>query len=593
VTFEPEHGEMHVRPLRVWVSMILLLAASLAVRSAAWAHWGTGTIESEGAEYARIAENLRNGVGFVGLVTPGPQLNFNPLYPLLIVGTTFLTNNYEWAARLVCLVLGALLPLPVFGIASRLFNRRVGYIAAVLTLLHPLLVNLSFTTFSEGPYTTLLLVAVYLTIVAISQASTKLWLLVGAAFGLAWLIRAEVTAAFGIAVLFVLFAAGGSLAARSKRALVAIAAFLVLLMPEVIFIYKSTGKLRPEVKSIIFSYTGKRILAAETRPGVDYESPGGHHEVPSPAPNFDEGQRWEERWAFYGIDSNLKGMGFPLRPHVELVRETHVSLRDTLRLFVKGARQNTSELFRALSSDWFGSPFLPALALLGALRRPWRGPRTSQRLFVLLIAIAPVLATFFALWTQARYYFALVPLLCIWAANGLFEMGLWTKATTMAAGWKSLSRSALFQSSVPLLVVLAMMVTSVKAVRRLYMFTDSALSTLVEKKVGIWLGHQQNRPVKIMDTSIPLAFHADANLFSYFPYCSGEIAIQYLDAAGVDYIVLRRGEHFTRYYEDWLAHGIPDQRAELLQLPSFPGADKFVVYRWHHRGQRFSIEPRL
>jgi len=444
VTFEPEHGEMHVRPLRVWVSMILLLAASLAVRSAAWAHWGTGTIESEGAEYARIAENLRNGVGFVGLVTPGPQLNFNPLYPLLIVGTTFLTNNYEWAARLVCLVLGALLPLPVFGIASRLFNRRVGYIAAVLTLLHPLLVNLSFTTFSEGPYTTLLLVAVYLTIVAISQASTKLWLLVGAAFGLAWLIRAEVTAAFGIAVLFVLFAAGGSLAARSKRALVAIAAFLVLLMPEVIFIYKSTGKLRPEVKSIIFSYTGKRILAAETRPGVDYESPGGHHEVPSPAPNFDEGQRWEERWAFYGIDSNLKGMGFPLRPHVELVRETHVSLRDTLRLFVKGVRQNTSELFRALSSDWFGSPFLPALALLGALRRPWRGPRTSQRLFVLLIAIAPVLATFFALWTQARYYFALVPLLCIWAANGLFEMGLWTKATTMAAGWKSLSRSALF-----------------------------------------------------------------------------------------------------------------------------------------------------
>jgi 4-amino-4-deoxy-L-arabinose transferase-like glycosyltransferase len=589
-----EQGDdwMNLRPQRVWVSMIVLLAASLAVRFAALAHWGTGAIESEGAEYARIAENLRNGVGFVGLVTPGPQLNFNPLYPLLIAAISVLTHSYEWAARLVCLVLGALLPLPVFGIASRLFNRRVGYIAAVLTLLHPVLVNLSFTTFSEGPYTTMLLVAAYLTVLAIPQISTKLWFLVGAAFGLAWFIRAEATAAFAIAVLFALWVTEGSLAVRCKRALVAVAVFVLMVLPEGIFIFKTTGKVRLEAKSIIFSYTGRRILAAETKPGVDFESPGGHHEVPSSVPNFGNWQRWEEKWAFYGIDSNLKGMGFPLRPHVEVVRETQVSLTETLRLFLKGLHLNTPELFRALSSDWFGSPFLPALALLGALRRPWRGPRTPKRLFILLIAVAPVLATFLALWTQARYYFALVPLLCIWAANGLFEMGLWMKATAIAAGWKSFSRSALFQFSVPLLVALVMMLSSVKGVRRLYMFTDSALPTLVEKQVGDWIGRQQDRPIKIMDTAIPLAFHADAKLFSYFPYCSGDFAIQYLDAGRVDYIVLRRGEHFTRYYEDWLTHGIPDQRAELLQLPSFPGADKFVVYRWHHREQGFSIEPR-
>jgi 4-amino-4-deoxy-L-arabinose transferase-like glycosyltransferase len=585
VTFEQGDDGINLRPQRVWVSMILLLAAGLAVRFAAWAHWGTGAIESEGAEYVRIAENLRNGVGFVGLVTPGPQLNFNPLYPLLIAGTSLVTNNYEIAARLVCIVFGALLPLPAFGIASRLFNRQVGYIAAVLTLLHPLLVNLSFTTFSEGPYATLLLVAVYLTVSAISQNSTKFWILVGAAFGLAWLIRAEATAAFTIAVLFALCAAQGSMAVRCKRALVAIAVFAVLVVPEGIFIYKTTGKVRLEVKSIIFSYTGQRILAAETEPGVDYESPGGHHEVPSPAPNFEEGQRWEEKWAFYGIDSNLKGMGFPLRPHVEVVRETQVSLKETLRLFLKGLRQNTPELFRTLSSDWFGSPFLPALALLGALRRPWRGPRASKRLFVLLIAVAPILATFFALWSQARYYFVLVPFLCIWAANGLFEIGLWMKATGTATGFKWVSSSRLFQMFVPVLIALIMMVSSVRGVRRLYMFTDSAPPTLVEKQAGIWIGHQQNRPFKIMDTAIPLAFHAEASLFSYFPYTSGDSALRYLDAGHVDYIVLRRGEHFTQYYEEWLAHGIPDQRAELIQLPPIPGADKFVVYRWHRSEQ--------
>src|SRR5262249_3705454 len=132
-----EHGAKDVnrRPYRFWLSLIFLLAASFAIRLAGLAYWGTGAIESEGAEYARIAENLRNGVGYVGLVTPGPQLNFNPLFPLLIAGTSFLTHNYEWAGRLVALVMGALLPLPVFGIASRLFSRQAGYIAAAIALL--------------------------------------------------------------------------------------------------------------------------------------------------------------------------------------------------------------------------------------------------------------------------------------------------------------------------------------------------------------------------------------------------------------------------------------------------------------------------
>ncbi len=115
------------------------------------------------------------------------------------------------------------------------------------------------------------------------------------------------------------------------------------------------------------------------------------------------------------------------------------------------------------------------------------------------------------------------------------------------------------------------------------MFSDSALPSHVDKEVGLWIGRQQSRPARIMDVSIPLAYHAGAQ-FTYFPYCTGELALRYLDAAQVDYIVLRRGERFTQYYEDWLTHGIPDHRAELLQLSSVADADKFVVFRWH-RGE--------
>ena len=571
---------MNNRPQRLWIFLTILLAASFAVRVAAFAYWGTGAIESEGAEYARIAENLRNGVGYVGLVTPGSELLFNPLFPLLIAGASFVTHNYESAGRLVVLILGALLPLTVFGIASRLFSRRVAYIAAIITLLHPLFIHLSFSVFSEGPYITLLLSAVYLVVRALDDPSTKLWVLVGGGFGLSWLIRAEATAAFAVAMLFVLLATEGSYAARFKPVMVASAVFLALALPEVVLIYRATGKVRLEGKSTIFLYDARRILAAERNPESLYESPGGQREVPSPVPNVESGQRWEEKWAFFGIDSHLKGMGFPMRSHAEVIRETHTTLKDLWDLVVQGMRQNAPVLFQRLSSDWLGAPLLPALALLGALRRPWRGQQARKRLFVMLVAAAPVAATFFALRSEARYYFVLVPLLAVFAANGLVEVGLWIQASSAAAGWRVPARPLLAQCFFPGLIGLAMVISPVKGVRRQYVFADSAAPSRVDKEVGLWIGRQQNHPVRVMDLSIPLAYHAGAQ-FSYFPYCSGDQALRYLDAAQVDYVVLRLGERFTRYYEDWLTHGIPDHRAELLSLSSVDGADKFVLFRWH------------
>ena len=255
---------MNNRHHRSWVLLSLIVAAAFAVRVGALAYWQTGAIDNEGAEYTRLAENLRNGAGFVGIAMPGTQLLFNPLFPLLIAAASFVTGNYEWAARLVSLVLGALLPLPVFGIASRLFNRRVELIAALLTVLHPLLVNLSFTALSEGPYITLLLSAVYVGVRALNHSSTKMWSLVGAAFGLAYLLRAaRVVALLLIAVVFAFTATKGGTAVKCKWAVAAIGVFLVLALPEVILIYRSTGKVLLEGKSTLFFALGTRILSAE------------------------------------------------------------------------------------------------------------------------------------------------------------------------------------------------------------------------------------------------------------------------------------------------------------------------------------------
>src|SRR5271166_5433632 len=60
---------------RLPLLLILLLAFALRLLSARFL---MGAIDSEGAEYARIAENLLNGKGYVGIALPGAQLMFPP-----------------------------------------------------------------------------------------------------------------------------------------------------------------------------------------------------------------------------------------------------------------------------------------------------------------------------------------------------------------------------------------------------------------------------------------------------------------------------------------------------------------------------------
>jgi 4-amino-4-deoxy-L-arabinose transferase-like glycosyltransferase len=547
---------------RTFLLLVLMIIASLAARVAALAFWGTGAIDSEGTEYARIAQNLRIGVGYVGMTSPGRELLFPPLFPLLIGATSFLTRNYEWAGRLVCLILGSLLPLPVFGIASRLFNRRTGFVAAMLTISCPLLVNLSFAVLSEGPYITVLLSAVYIVLRALDCPSISMYCLVGGSFGLAYLTRQEAVAPLLIAVLFAMCFTEGSFASRSKRAIVAIAVFAAVALPEVVFIYRSTGKIRLEGKSALF-------YAEEIRTAI-----GQDNNEANPA-----------EWAQHSIDANLERTGTSNRSEADVVRETRMTFRQLARIEETGVRKNIPVLLQQLSSRWFGAPFLTALALLGALRRPWRRPLVSSHLYVMLVPCTAIVATFSVTWTDPRFYFVLVPFLLIWAANGLVGVGLWTKASIDTAGWHWIS-PVISTWVVPVLVGLVAVLYPIKGVRAMWEFQQGSRATQVVKQLGLWVGQQQNRQVTIMDRSTPLAFHANAQWVD-FPYCDGDLALRFLDAAEVDYVVLRQGEKYTQYYQDWLTNGIPDRRAERVYVAS--GSDgEITVLRWHRDG---SLSP--
>ena len=70
--------------------LFIILFVALSLRFL-WMTTQKSNIGGEGAEYARLAENLIKGRGYVGIFGQATQLIFPPLYPLTIGGLSFFT----------------------------------------------------------------------------------------------------------------------------------------------------------------------------------------------------------------------------------------------------------------------------------------------------------------------------------------------------------------------------------------------------------------------------------------------------------------------------------------------------------------------
>jgi 4-amino-4-deoxy-L-arabinose transferase-like glycosyltransferase len=511
----------------------------------------TGAIDPEGAEYARIAENLAAGHGYYGIATPGKQLMFPPLFPLMIVATSLVTGDAELAGRLVSLLMGTLLVVPVFFMARHLYSRATASVAALLVAVHPYLIGFASTVYSETTYMTLALMGVYCCFRALHQPEGRAFAFAGALFGLAYLTRPEAAVypfiALGVTLTYVFLAERSDFRRVALRSLWLPVAFLILAAPYVVWLRAETGQWRLEGKSPVNYTAGLRMLT-----GLELAE------------------------AEFGVERDLTERGVRMTSNLEVIQATDFDageLASYLRAKAKAVLKYFLELVKQTS---FGSPPLFFLALYGLFRRPWHRELAANHALLFIVLGASSSALLFIYYLTDRFLLLFVPVLAVWAANGILELAQWA-ASTLRLLHGGFSRSARVRSGLVLILVSVILVMTAPSI---YHMQRANRNSLALRAAGEWLKAHAPGPKTVIDASTMLAFHATAT-FVPFPYADSDVAIRYLEKRRVNFVVLSdHNESLSSrpYLKAWMESGVPSPRAKLIYSVTDEGAGRIKIY---------------
>lgn len=541
---------------QLWRSIVLIGFAAFLLRVFGMIFF-TGTIGTEGAEYARIAENLLAGSGYVGIANEGTELMFPPLFPFMIAALSLVTHNVEIAGRLVSVIMGTVLVIYIHLFTWRVYGSRVANVAGALAVLQPLLVLQSTIVFCETTYAAFIFSGIYWIQRSYTDRNILSFMLAGSSYGLAYLTRPE-------AVLFpfitaILVVASTILTKhRDLRRIVSytcllVVISLVLAAPYVGWVSRETGHFRIEGK-------GPIIYAMD------------HGIVSGRDPNEVQ----------YGISDDLKKEGVWMASNGSVIRATAVNGAGLVALVQAGLKNCLPIVARKVTLGLaFGSLLFFGLAIFGILRTRWSaGTINDQLLLFMTLGV-----TFCSLLTHpfnpsARYLFLFLPVMLIWASKGIVDISLWLchisrNVKCFDVSWRGSELAV--QSAIALPVLLIALFGVLRSPHEWGI--DSGEQPI--KIAGEWLDRYSPGPKIVMDNNTLVAFHARAS-YLHFPYANESLALRFIAHYKVKFLVLmsKGFDPSFIYLKKWMESGIPDPRARLIYSAESPLGGRIAIYEW-------------
>jgi hypothetical protein len=182
---------------------------------------------------------------------------------------------------------------------------------------------------------------------------------------------------------------------------------------------------------------------------------------------------------------------------------------------------------------------------------------------------------------DTRYVLLFLPVMIIWAANGIVLLSGWASATMQLAGSEvRIAKRAGLAAGLTSAALIIMIATY--GVREVWDLTAFDYKSQPVKQAGKWLDTVAPGPKTIMDASTVLAFNARAS-YVHFPYSDSSLALKYIEKKGINFIVMR--EEWlppAPYTRDWLENGIPDRRAQLIYCDKTQRG-RILIYKWNDK----------
>jgi 4-amino-4-deoxy-L-arabinose transferase-like glycosyltransferase len=355
-------------------------------------------IESDGVDYALVAENLAAGDGLL----PGGDLHFllwPPGYPALIAAVYPLLGDSEMAGRLVSLGAGVLLVFLTWVIGRRLFGPVAATAGSLLVATSPALIVWDVKVLSESTYMAIAGLCLLLACRVAARPTATNGTLLGLSLGALYLTRPE---GFVIGVALLLWLSIW-LGWRQRRAALraccpAVAGFLVCLLPYIVYMHSVTGKWQLSGK------TQNNLYVSLQTDLSDYEA------------------------LQFGLNDDMEAIG--------TYRFGELSLTDLIRSDpLSFVSKYASNLYReALVLGGEGGGILLFLAALGALVL-WSDPGRRYAAPPIVCFLLP-LAVYPLFYIQDRNVASAIPIFCL-LAGGAFSF-----IDRQAAGFPAFGRTA-------------------------------------------------------------------------------------------------------------------------------------------------------
>ena len=514
---------------KVNLPLIAIFFVALIVRALCAAVF-YGEIDSEGSEYARIAQNIAMGNGYSGIATEGTQLIFPPLFPFLIASISFLSSA-EIAGRILSVASGALLIFPVYLIGCRLFGRKVGLGGAALVALHPYLIFISTGVNCEPFYFAILFTAIYLSMRVSDNPNFAAIAACGVVYGIASLVRQEALVFMVVAMTYIVaviwWRGHEKLAKIAGRIWLMPVCFLFFAAPYIAWISVQTGQFRLEAKSPLNIETELRMQSGLS---------------------MDE--------AAFAVSKDALPAGVWNQPNIDILKSSKPSGHQLFTMVLKKSVKVFKKTVATLAGNpAFGSPALLALAIFALISLRWSQPVLFDLVYLTLLMSLTVLATFFIYYSHNRFYFFPLVVLCIWASAGIAALreraAQWATKFGIAAG-----RGAFIGNVALVLAIAAIIVPSAASAGSAFLATrDTRPIRAFATRLAA-----SGEALRVADSTSPFAFHAGAQLI-WMPYSDEQTALNFLQKKGVTHVVVDDEEMLGRpYLKKWMEEGVPNSQ---------------------------------